>query len=125
MKTLLLIEDNLDIRENITEMLELEGYSVIVAVDGGMGYQLAVEEIPDIILCDIMMPVMNGYEVLKHMKNNSSTAHIPFIFISASTEKKDIQIGIDMGASAYIRKPFEMEELFDVVAKFCPKDYLQ
>ena len=116
MKNILLIEDNLEIRENITEILELDGYLVIVATDGGMGHALATEKIPDLILCDIMMPVLNGYEVLKELKQNPLTSKIPFIFISASTEKKDIQVGLDMGASAYIRKPFEMEELLHAVA---------
>jgi CheY-like chemotaxis protein len=121
MKTVLIIEDNYEIRENITEILELEGYKVTVANDGGSGLQIAIKHLPGIILCDIMMPILNGYEVLRLLKENPTTANIPFIFISASTEKKDIQFGIDLGAIAYIRKPFELEELLDAVARYFPK----
>lgn len=116
MKTVLLIEDNLDIRENTCELLELSGYKVIFAADGKTGLALAKENKPDIILCDIVMPQANGYEVFTELKNDSGTANIPFIFLTASVEKKDIGIGLSMGARGYIRKPFEPEELFDTIA---------
>lgn len=118
MKTVLLIEDNNDIRENTCELLELEGYNVIFAENGKTGLTLAKKNIPDIIICDIQMPEVDGYEVFKGLKNDSKTSTIPFIFLSASVENKDINAGLMMGAQAYIRKPFDPEELFRVVANY-------
>ncbi len=115
MKTVLLIEDNTDIRENNCELLELEGYKVFAAESGEIGIVLAIEHKPDIILCDILMPGMNGYEVFTELRNDAATSVIPLIFISASVEKKAIDSGIAMGAKAYIQKPFDPQELFDVL----------
>ena len=115
MKTILLIEDNNDIRENTCELLELEGYKVILALNGKTGLILAIEHLPDLILCDIMMPEPNGYEVFKYLQDNAATRVIPFIFLTASAEKKDVAIGLEMGASGYIRKPFDPEELFQAI----------
>jgi CheY-like chemotaxis protein len=116
MKVVLLIEDNNENRENTCEMLELEGYEVIFAANGRKGIDLAKEKIPDIILCDILMPEMDGYQVFRGVKNDIKTAHIPFIFLTASGEKKEIALGIAMGARGYIRKPFEAHELFGTIA---------
>ncbi|MDR3697416.1 response regulator [Mucilaginibacter sp.] len=117
MKTILVIEDNDDIRENTCELLELEGYTVITAINGNAGITLAKEQLPDIILCDIMMPEANGYEVCTALKDTASTASIPFIFISASVEKKAIDEGISLGAVEYIQKPFDPQELFDALKR--------
>jgi CheY-like chemotaxis protein len=117
MKTVLFIEDNNDIRENTCELLELEGYNVIFAENGKIGLALAKANHPDIIVCDIQMPEIDGYEVLNILKNDPSTSQIPFIFLSASVEKKNISIGLNMGAKAYIQKPFDPEELFNIVAQ--------
>lgn len=111
MKTVLIIEDNLEISENTAELLELEGYSVISAPNGKTGKNLAKEKLPDIILCDIMMPDITGYEVLDQLKRDSDTSAIPFIFISASAEKKEIQEGLNRGAKGYLAKPFTQEAL--------------
>lgn len=116
MKTILVIEDNNDIRENTCELLEMEGYRVISAANGKKGLALAKEKKPDVILCDVIMPDANGYEVCKGLKNNRKTSYIPFVFLSASVQKKDLEIGYSLGAKAYIRKPFEPEELFGVIA---------
>ena len=113
---ILLIEDNDELRENTCEMLELEGYEVIFAANGKNGIALAREKKPDMILCDIMMPEMNGYEVFNGLRNDIKTAHIPFIFLTANGEKKEIALGIAMGAQGYICKPFETQELFDTIA---------
>lgn len=115
MSTILVIEDNFEIRENSVEMLELEGYTVITAINEALGIKEAVENIPDLILCDIMMPEVDGFEVFEQLKNNSSTAHIPLIFISASVGKKEIDSGLAMGAAGYIRKPFEAEDLIRTI----------
>lgn len=117
MVTILLIEDNHDIRENICELLELQGYSVIVAHNGKTGLSLAKEKIPDIILCDIMMPEANGYEVFDGLKNDAATVHIPFIFLTASIEKREVEKAFGIGAKGYIRKPFEAGELFDTIER--------
>jgi CheY-like chemotaxis protein len=115
MKTVLLIEDNNVIRENTCELLELEGYTVIVAENGKIGLALARKNDPDIILCDIEMPEVDGYEVFSELKSDSTISSIPFIFLTASAEKKEYEIGLSMGAKAYIRKPFDPQELFDAI----------
>jgi len=115
MKTVLVIEDNTDIRENACEMLELEGYKAICAVNGKEGIELAKQTKPDIILCDIMMPEANGYEVFNTLKNYFATSHIPFIFLTASVENKEIEAGLKMGANGYIKKPFEEKDFFDTI----------
>ena len=117
MKRILLIEDNLEIRENTAEILELEGYEVTTAVNGKIGFELARNNPPDLILCDILMPEMTGYEVFEHLKMNEDTSSIPFIFITASAEKSEVQIGLNMGAAGYVRKPFEEKELLDAVGE--------
>ena len=115
MKKILVIDDNLDIRENSIEILELSGYQVLGASDGQSGIDLAIREIPDIIICDIMMPLMDGYEVLQKLRNHSKTAQIPFVFLTARSEKSDIRTGMDLGADDYLVKPFEDFELLEVV----------
>ena len=122
MKTILLIEDNHDIRENTHEMLELEGYKVLVAMNGKTGLAMAKEKIPDIILCDIMMPEADGNEVFNGLKKDLSTAGIPFIFLTASAEKSEVEAGLGMGANGYIRKPFEPDELFDTIIECLEKN---
>lgn len=117
MKTILLIEDNNDIRENTCELLELEGYKVILALNGKSGLTLAMEHLPDLVLCDIMMPEADGYEVFKRLHADISTRSIPFIFLTASAEKKEMAAGLEMGASAYIRKPFDPAELFEAIGQ--------
>lgn len=115
MKVILIIEDNPEIRENITELLELSNFKVVSAVNGAEGISIAKNVRPDLILCDIMMPVVDGYEVLRELKTNSSTPATPFIYVTASAEKSEVQIGMDLGANGYIRKPFETAELMDVI----------
>ncbi len=111
MKTVLIIEDNKDIRENTCEILLLEGYGIISAANGITGLALAKENLPDIILCDIWMPGMNGYEVFENLKKDAKTLKIPFIFLTASADKNEVETGLGMGANGYIRKPFEHDEL--------------
>jgi CheY-like chemotaxis protein len=115
MNTILLIEDNLEVRENICEILELEGYKVHVAQNGVEGIASALGNIPQLILCDIMMPGVSGYQVFAELKKNSQTAQIPFVFLSANVAKSEIEQGLNMGACAYISKPFKSQDLIDSV----------
>lgn len=121
MTKVLLIEDNLEIRENTAEILELEGYMVEIAENGVVGIAKAKEKLPDLILCDIMMPEADGWQVIKQLKENKSTSKIPFVFITASVEKKEIEAGLEMGAIGYIRKPFEGAELLTTVEECLKK----
>lgn len=115
MKTALIIEDNLEIRENTTEILELAGYQVITAHNGKEGVTKATLKKPDVILCDIMMPEMNGYDVIKQLKSNPNTLGIPFIYVTASAEKSEVKMAMDMGADGYVRKPFDVRELMETI----------
>ncbi len=115
MKTILLIEDNPDMRENTAEILELAKYNVLTAADGKEGVQIAQREKPDLIVCDIMMPELDGYGVLHMLGKDRSTAGIPFIFLSAKAEKSDLRMGMSMGADDYLTKPFENTELLHAV----------
>ena len=115
MKTILLIEDDRILRENTEELLELSGYNVITAANGKIGIDTAQEKLPNLIVCDIMMPEVDGYGVLEALSKNESTVHIPFIFLSAITEHKSIRKGMDLGADDYLTKPFEEDELISAI----------
>lgn len=115
MKTLLLIEDNDQIRENTAEILELSRYKVITAPDGKTGVEMAIEHKPDLIICDIMMPVLDGYGVLHSLQKNEEVKNTPFIFLTAKSERTDIRKGMELGADDYITKPFEGTELLNAV----------
>ena len=114
---ILLVEDNEPIRENTTEILELSGYKVLSACNGKDGLDMALKQNPDLILCDVQMPVMDGYHLLENIRKSPSLAHSRFVFFTASSEKKDIQKGMQMGADDYIVKPFTAEELLDKLKK--------
>ncbi len=115
MKKILLIEDDTVLRENTAELLELSNYNVITASDGKKGVKLAIESSPDIVICDIMMPELDGYGVLEALSKNKKTKYVPFIFLSAKTERKDIRKGMDLGADDYIAKPFSEDELVSAI----------
>ena len=115
MKKVLLIEDDLSLRENTAELLELSGYEVVTAPNGCIGVDLARQEAPDVIVCDIMMPEMDGYGVLKELSSDPQTQQIPFIFLSAKTERSEVRKGMDMGADDYLTKPFEEDELISAI----------
>ena len=119
MAFVLVIEDNDPIRENVSEIFELSGHRVISAGNGSEGLVLAKTKKPDIIFCDIQMPLMNGFEILKALKLGKDTAKIPFIFLTSACEKKEIAAGIALGAKAYIVKPFSMEELTATINTYC------
>lgn len=115
MKKVLIIEDNEDVRENTADMVELAGYKVATAPNGNLGLRMLKDFVPDLILCDIMMPGKDGYDVLESVLSNPETAHIPFIFLTAKTEKTDIRKGMNLGADDYLTKPFEEEELLTAI----------
>src|SRR5690606_4635923 len=115
MKTILLIEDDTALRENTAELLELSGYTVFTAPNGKVGIEKAKSVSPNIIICDIMMPEIDGYGVLENVASEEKTKHIPFIFLSAKTEHKEIRKGMDMGADDYLTKPFDEQELLSAV----------
>lgn len=112
---ILLIEDNNEIRENTAEILELANYKVTTAVNGKEGVECALENTPDIIICDVMMPVLDGYGVLHLIHKNENLAQIPFIFLTAKTERQDFRKGMEMGADDYITKPFTDIELLNAI----------
>ncbi len=114
-KKVLIIEDNDDIRENVVEILELAGYEAREAKNGKAGVELALSYLPDIILCDIMMPELDGYGVLYMLNKNPDTATIPFIFLTAKAERLDLRKGMEMGADDYLTKPFDDMELLNAI----------
>lgn len=124
MKTVLIIEDDKALRENTAELLELENYHVIMAANGNEGIELAQLHLPDIIICDIMMPMKDGYQVLAELTKDVKTCHIPFIFLSAKTEHKEVRLGMDLGADDYIIKPFMAEELISAIESRLAKAHL-
>ncbi len=115
MKRILVIEDDASVRENICEMLQMEGYDAIGACNGQEGIYKATTEKYDLIVCDIMMPVVDGMAVLTHIRNHPLTLSIPFIFLTAKTEHEDQRIGMDLGADDYLTKPFTRLELLNSV----------
>lgn len=115
MKRILLIEDNTEVRENIAEILELSGYQVLTAENGKVGVKLATSENPDLIICDIMMPEIDGYGVLHALSKNETASTIPFIFLTAKADRADLRKGMEMGADDYVTKPFDDIELLNAV----------
>ncbi|MAE85380.1 MAG: transcriptional regulator [Flammeovirgaceae bacterium] len=116
-KKILIIEDQPEVRENIAELLELSNYNPITAENGKIGVKKALEEQPELILCDIMMPEMDGYEVLYLISKRPEIASTPFIFLTAKSEKADFRKGMNMGADDYITKPFEEMELLGAIER--------
>ena len=115
MKKILIIEDNLEVRENTAEIIELSNYEVITAENGKIGVQMALDQNPDLIVCDIMMPVLDGYGVYHSLSKHTETASIPFIFLTAKFEKADFRKGMDMGADDYLMKPFNGIDLLQAI----------
>ncbi len=115
MKKILLIEDNTEIRENIAEILELADYEVVTAENGRLGVEKAHFEKPNLIICDIMMPIMDGYGVLYLLSKTPDTANVPFIFLTAKADRSDFRKGMEMGADDYITKPFDDVELLNAI----------
>lgn len=114
-KSILVIDDNNALRENTAEILELAGYKTYVAENGKQGVDVALKEKPSLIVCDIMMPELDGYGVLHLLRKNPDTQNIPFIFLTAKTERGDFRKGMEMGADDYVTKPFDDIELLNAI----------
>lgn len=115
MKKILLIEDNEELRENTAEILSLSNFEVLTAPNGKIGVEVAKKDFPDLIICDIMMPELDGYGVLYALSKDNNTASIPFIFLTAKADRRDIRKGMNLGADDYLTKPFDDLELLDAV----------
>ncbi|MBL8011915.1 MAG: response regulator, partial [Flavobacteriales bacterium] len=115
MKTILLIEDDSDVRENTAEILELANYRVLKAENGRRGVEMARKEQPDLVLCDIMMPELDGYGVLHLLGRDPATAEVPFIFLTAKAERSEVRKGMELGADDYLTKPFDESELLNAI----------
>jgi DNA-binding response OmpR family regulator len=116
MKSILIIEDNDTFLDNLSESLRLEGYEVITATDGGTGVKAAKTLVPDLIICDSLMPVLTGSEVLAQLKAADETSRIPFIFSTSQSEKTEVKTAMELGADDYFIKPYNMEYLVDRIA---------
>ena len=117
MRKILVIEDEADLRSNVSRVLKAEGYEVITAENGAAGVEAALAQMPDLIVCDITMPEMDGFGVLFSLRENVTTSKIPFIFLTASTRTYDRNFGVQLGANDYITKPFKLEDLLAAVRK--------
>ena len=115
MKKVLIIEDASGVRHGTAEILTFEGYEVIEAENGLQGVEIAKKQDPDVVICDIMMPELDGFGVLKELRHNPQTSSTPFIFLTAKSTKEDIEKGLEAGADAYLTKPFTVEELVETV----------
>jgi DNA-binding NarL/FixJ family response regulator len=116
MKRVLVIEDEPAMRSNLRDILEMEKYSPLLAANGSEGIALAKRELPDLILCDVLMPLQNGYEVLEELRANTATARIPFIFLTAKGERTDMRTGMNLGADDYLVKPVKVADLLEAIA---------
>ena len=115
MRSILLIEDNDELRDNTAEILELANYKVVSAANGKLGIQAALQQKPDLIICDVMMPELDGYGVLHLVNKNIELSGVPFIFLTAKSERSDLRKGMEMGADDYITKPFTDIELLNAI----------
>jgi two-component system, OmpR family, alkaline phosphatase synthesis response regulator PhoP len=115
MKTVLIIEDDVDILENIQDVLEQQDYQTITATDSALGVRLSRRSDPDLVLCDVMMPKLDGYGVLSEMRQHQVTATTPLIFVTGKSERAEVRRGMDLGADDYLTKPFTTSELLSAV----------
>lgn len=117
MQKILVIEDEETVRENILELLDAEGFDAIAAPNGRIGLELARQQLPNLILCDVRMPELDGYGVLQGIRSDPAMAAIPLIFLTAKASKTDLSYGLELGANAYITKPFTITELLSAVSR--------
>lgn len=115
MAKVLIIEDSDDLRTDLVEMLSIEGFTTFGACDGQEGIEMAISQLPDIIICDVMMPRVDGYEVLEHLRAHPSTKTIPFVFLTSRSEYESQRFAMRHGADDYLAKPFSVTELLEVI----------
>lgn len=115
MKKILVIEDEAETLENLVLMLEMEGFKPFSAPNGRVGVEVAKRELPDVILCDVSMPEMDGYGVLESLRASGATVSIPFIFLTAKGDKKDLRTGMNLGADDYLTKPASAEDVLGAI----------
>lgn len=115
MKKILVIEDEAETRNNLVLMLEMEGFKPIAAPNGQTGVEVAKKELPDVILCDVSMPKLDGYGVLEALRADEKTVSIPFIFLTAKGDKKDLRTGMNLGADDYLTKPASAEDVLSAI----------
>jgi CheY-like chemotaxis protein len=120
MATLLVIEDEAPLRANLVRILNAEGYRVIAAADGDEGLRRVREGRPDLVICDILMPLVDGFGVLAALRSQPETAAIPFIFLTASADKENLARGLRSGANEYVTKPFKIADLLAAVRRGLP-----
>ena len=120
MATLLVIEDETPLRANLVRILSAEGYTVIAAADGEEGIRRVREGKPDLVICDILMPLVDGFGVLASLRSRPETAQLPFIFLTASADKENLQRGLRSGANEYVTKPFKIADLLAAVKRRLP-----
>ncbi|MEL7034688.1 MAG: response regulator [Cyanobacteria bacterium J06592_8] len=116
MKRILVIEDESDVREIVLDILEAEDFSVMGAKNGEEGVRLAQEHLPDLVICDVMMPEMDGYDVLKALRENKKTSTIPFVFLTAKATRENLRQGMNLGADDYLTKPFSRKDLLGAIS---------
>jgi DNA-binding NarL/FixJ family response regulator len=116
MKTILIIEDEPQTRQNLATILEMEGYRPVTAANGVDGIAAARREMPDLVLCDVSMPEMDGYGVLTALRDDRTLAHIPFIFLTAKGDRRDLRQGMNLGADDYLAKPASATELLGAIS---------
>jgi CheY-like chemotaxis protein len=122
MPTVLVIEDEAPLRANLVRILSAESYQVVAAADGDEGIRRVLENRPDLVICDILMPRVDGFGVLAALRARPESAGIPFIFLTASADKVDLARGLQRGANEYVTKPFKIADLLAAVRRLLPKD---
>lgn len=122
MATLLVIEDEAPLRANLVRLLTAEGYQVITAANGDEGIRRARADRPDLVICDVLMPLVDGYGVLATLRSQPETAATPFIFLTASADKDDLERGLQSGANDYVTKPFKIADLLAAIRRRLPPD---
>ena len=115
MTKILVVEDSIDVRENIVDLLDVNGYMVFSAENGYDGFIIAKKESPDLIISDVMMPIMDGFEMLRQIRENYSTSTIPLIMLTARSAVSDMRQGMGLGADDYITKPFQSNDILDAI----------
>lgn len=112
---ILVIDDEAEVRENVSRFLRLEGYQPIEAENGEIGIQMALRSSPDLILCDLMMPGIDGFGVLARLRAEPATAGVPFVFLTANADREDARLGFMLGANEYVTKPFSLSVLGAII----------